>query len=323
MDRRRFLTTTTAVGATLFAGCGGSSGDGATDGGSTTDGEASGGDSDGGATASTGAFRLLISDQPAAIDDFDSLDVTFDSARVFRATADEDDEEAEASSDDTDGETETSTPSTETDTETETETETTETDESETATEDEDGDVAAESDDGEDDDSEAGFQTFDLDSPTVDLTEVVGDKAIGVLDGELETGRYVKIELSVSDVEGIVDDEAVPVKVPSNKLQITKSFEVTAEGAVEFVFDINVVKRGSNGYNLLPVISESGVAGRDVEVDEVESSDASAQSSSSTETATDDDSSTTTETTTEAETDDEGNPNNENSGSGGPGQSSA
>lgn len=285
MDRRKFLGTATAVSATLIAGCGGSSGDGAAGDGSTTDGDATDG-SDGGTTASTGAFRLLISDRPADIGDFDSLDVTFDSARVFKAESDEDEDAEATDTEATSSETETET-GTETDTETETETETgtdseTET-ETETETEKTDESDTADAEES-DEDGEGGFETFDLDSPTVDLTEVVGDKAIGVLDGELETGRYAKIELSVEDVEGVVEGETVPVKVPSNKLQITKPFEITAEGTVEFVFDINVVKKGPNGYNLLPVIGESGVAGKDVEVEEVEADEQTTQTSTEAET---------------------------------------
>lgn len=73
MNRRTFVATTAGVGTTLIAGCSGGSGDG--------------GDDDG--SAGSGTFRLLISDQPAAIEDFDSLDVTLSSARVFRAEEDE------------------------------------------------------------------------------------------------------------------------------------------------------------------------------------------------------------------------------------------
>ncbi|MFC7018621.1 MULTISPECIES: DUF4382 domain-containing protein [Haloarcula] len=293
MDRRKFLGTTTAIGATLVAGCGGSSGDGAASDGGSGDGTSST-ESDGGAAASTGTFRLLISDRPADIGDFDSLDVTFDSARVFRVQSDEDDEVDSAT-------TATEAPETEAP-ETETEETTTE-----TATTETEGESA----------DEAGFQTFDLDSPTVDLTEVVGAKAIGVLDGELETGRYAKVELSVAAVEGVVDGETVPVKVPSEKLQITKPFEVTAEAPVEFVFDINVVKKGPNGYNLLPVISESGVAGKDVEIEEVEST-ASASSSAAGETGTDADATT---TVTETEGDDAANADTAKNKSRGPSQS--
>ena len=61
------------------------------------------------------------------------------------------------------------------------------------------------------------------------------------------------------------------MKLPSEKLQITPEFEVTPDGSVSFVFDINVVKPGkSKGYILKPVISGSGVAGRDVEVNEID-----------------------------------------------------
>ena len=284
MDRRKFLGTTTAIGATLVAGCGGSSGDGTAGDGDSGD-DTSSTESDGGAAASTGSFRLLVSDRPADIGDFDSLDVTFDSARIFRMQSD----------DGADSET--------------TATEAPETEPPETGTE------AIETE-GESDD-EAGFQTFDLDSPTVDLTEVVGEKAIGVLDGELETGRYAKVELSVAAVEGVVDGGTVPVKVPSEKLQITKPFEVTAEAPVEFVFDINVVKKGPNGYNLLPVISESGVAGQDVEIEEVEST-ASASSSAAGDTETDADS---TATVTETEGDDAANADTAKNTSAGPSQS--
>lgn len=115
-----------------------------------------------------------------------------------------------------------------------------------------------------------GFEMLDLNDTVVDLTEVVGDKAIPVLETELDEGNYTKIELYVSGAEGFVNGTSVDVKVPSDKLQITKPFEIKANETTEFVFDINVVKKGQEGgYNLLPVISESGVVGRDLEVEKV------------------------------------------------------
>ncbi|WP_324665933.1 DUF4382 domain-containing protein [Haloarcula sediminis] len=255
MDRRKFLSMTTVTGTALAAGCGGSTdsssptGEAGTDSGST--------DTPSGST--TGSFRLLISDRPADIDDFDSLDVTFDRARVHRRQSDgEADETEDGTAEATATETETATA---------------------TGTDAEDG-----TDD--EDDAEGGFTVFDLDSPTVDLTQVVGEKAIGVLDGKLETGEYSKIELYVSDVNGVVDGESVDVTVPSNKLQITKPFEITADEPIEFVFDINVVKKGNGGYNLLPVISESGVAGKDVDVEEVDPADETDEDSTDEETST-------------------------------------
>lgn len=229
MNRRTVVTTTAGVGTTLLAGCSGGSSDGGDDGGN----------------GASGTFRLLISDQPAAIEDFDSLDVTLSSARVFRAEADEE------------GTTGAVIETTAQDTE---------------STADEADDSETEGDD-EDEDNE-GFVEFDLDSATIDLTEVLGDRAISVLDGELEEGRYSGIKLRVASAAGVVDGETVDVKVPSNRLRIVKPFEVAADEELDFVFDINVIKKGPrNGYNLLPVIGKSGVAGKDVDVKEVESGD--------------------------------------------------
>lgn len=229
VPRRRFLALGAGVGVSLLAGCTGNDGP----------------------TAGTGEFRLLVSDQPADIGDFDSLAVTFDSARVFRA----------------EGADTTGTP-------TPTADDGTTTQESEGTTTD---DGTTEEDGDDDDEGDRDFTVLDLDDPTVDLTQVLGEDAMGVFEGELETGSYSKVELTVSDVEGVVDGEAVAVKVPSEKLQITQPFEISTDEPVEFVFDINVVKRGpTNGYNLTPVISESGVAGRDVEYEEVPRTDTTA-----------------------------------------------
>lgn len=218
LPRRRFLAAGAAVGATLLAGCTGGSGEDE--------------------TASN--FRLLISDQPADIGDFDRLDVTLASARIFPADGTTTESEGDTT---TDGETG-------------------------TATEDPPATTTTDAPANERVRKEDGFYVLDLDDPTVDLTEVLGEAAMPVFEGRLEPGSYAKVELHVASVEGIVDGEEVPVTVPSEKLQITKPFEVSEE-PVDFVFDINVVKKGPNGYNLLPVISESGVAGKGVEMTEV------------------------------------------------------
>ena len=276
MRRRRFIATGAGVGVGLLAGCSGSNDSGGSDGssGDVTSTDGTGDDDtsmdDGGAV---GAFRLLISDQPAAIGDFDSLDVSFSRARIFRAGADgatatEGGDETEAT------ETVEATETDETATAEATETNETATAEPTEAAEMDDVDQPEdEADEDETEDEEGddnnGFVVRELDGATVDLTEVVGDKAISVLDGELEAGRYSKIELYAESVDGVVDGESVDVKIPSGKLQIVKSFEVVGGESVEFVFDINVVKKGNGGYNLLPVISKSGVAGEDVDVEEV------------------------------------------------------
>lgn len=227
MRRRQFVAGASGVGATLVAGCSGGSG-GSDDG---------GGYGGGGGGGGSGTFRLLISDQPAAIEDFESLDVALSSARVFRADEGEDITSAAVTPDETETETPEPTP-----------------DETEAGTA----------------EGREGFVELDLDDVTVDLTQVVGDRAVSVLEGELEEGRYSGIELRVASAEGVVDGETVEVNVPSDRLRIVRPFEIAADEELSFVFDINVVQRGPNGYNLLPVIGKSGVVGEDVEVDEVD-----------------------------------------------------
>lgn len=263
-QRRRFLALSASVGTALFAGCASETEQGPADGSSPTSGGSDG------TAPNSGTFRLLISDQPVAIEDFDELNVSFDRARIFRGEG-TDDDEAEA----TDTPTGTTTSSetgtaTETTTATATGTETATATSSATPTNTATETAAQTEDDDSEDGDETGFFVIDLDGATVDLTQVVGDKAIGVFDGELPEGRYTKIELYAADVGGIVDGDPVDVMIPSGKLQIVKPFEVVAGETLSFVFDINVVKKGRTGeYNLLPVISESGVAGKDVEVNEV------------------------------------------------------
>ena len=321
LDRRQFIAISGGVSATVLAGC-------SSDTPSTGDGESSSDDSSGdettgdetnsdGSTDSTANFRLLISDRPADIDDFDSLNVSFSHARIFDGGSDdgEADETVEQEGEDADGE------AGEGEDEGETEEETTEdspgendpepdsdggdegdseeadgegdsedggeNEEADGEGDNEDGEDEVEDEEGEDEEGEEeseqdeeegeeesvergrGFYRLDLEGRTVDLTRVVGDAAEPVFEGNLSPGTYQKIELHVSDVEGIVDGEQAEVKVPSNKLQITHPFEIAESGGIDFVFDINVVQRGNrNSYNLTPVISESGVAGEDVDVEE-------------------------------------------------------
>jgi hypothetical protein len=295
LRRRGLLTLGAGLGVTMLAGCTSQSGSPETDG-TASDSPTSDG-TDGSAARSLGGFRLLISDQPVAIDEFDSLTVSFDRARIFRATGTEETStptgSATASGTPTASPTTSQTPSvtptasgtpevtaTEeaaesqaTDSPTPSPTETEASTPSPTETE------AAENEDDDDveEDDTRGFSIVDLEGESVDLTDVIGEKAIGVFDGELQTGRYTKIELYAASVEGIVDGEEVDVKIPSEKLKIVKPFEVVAGETLSFVFDITVVKKGNGGYNLLPVISESGVAGEDVDVTEVGGSEANSK----------------------------------------------
>ena len=184
LDRRRLLTLGSGAALALLAGCsgngGGDGGGGYGGGGGGTDGGDGG--TDGGDDGTTGTFRLLISDQPVAIDEFDALEVTLDRARIFRAGADTDDGADE------DAQTDTTTEAADDETDQETGTQTT------TGI----ADSEEDDDDSEDDAGDRGFEILDLGGRTVDLTEVVGDRAVSVFEGGLPAGEYTKVELETS-----------------------------------------------------------------------------------------------------------------------------
>jgi hypothetical protein len=275
--RREFVALGAGVSATMLAGC---AGDGSLSPSDSSDGSDDSGGSDGsdGSGSSqllTGSFRLLISDAPADIADFDRLDVTLSAAHLFVVQGEdeeEDDEEEEETDAEADDDDDSDRGGNETETDTEPANGTAESAETESGEDDEDDEEDGDTDEEDEGGSDRGFAVVDLDGATVDLTRVIDEDAMAVFDSEIAAGGYEKVELSVSTVEGIVDGETVDVKLPSEKLQITNGFEITADEPVSFVFDINVVKRGQkNGYILKPVISGSGVAGRDVDVNEIDS----------------------------------------------------
>lgn len=105
--------------------------------------------------------------------------------------------------------------------------------------------------------------TIDVNSE-VDLTQVVGDNAVPLFKKEIPAGTYEKLSLEISSAEGIVSGEVVDVAIPSNSLMVTKEFTIGGD-PISFVYDISVVKAGQSGrYNLLPVISETGIIGKDI-----------------------------------------------------------
>ena len=96
---------------------------------------------------------------------------------------------------------------------------------------------------------------------TVDLTDLQGDKAQEIWRGHVSEGQYTKVFIHVSDVSGVLisTGEQVSVKLPSEKLQISKPFEVTSDSVVNFVYDITVVEAGKSGkYILQPQVGQSG-----------------------------------------------------------------
>lgn len=213
--------------------------------------------------ASVGTVNFYISDERNDISDFEHLNVTV--TKVGFQTTDDDEGEGDDGT-----ETEEDDDGTETETVTETETETnTETD-TETETEDADEDEADDDEDeGEAEEARAGWVEFDIESQTIDLTELQGEKATLIDSYELPEGSYTKVFLYVSEVNGTLKNgEQVNVKLPSSKLHLNKQFEVGDGGDVDFVFDITVHKAGKSGkYILTPVVGESGT---DVSMEKVD-----------------------------------------------------
>ena len=115
--------------------------------------------------------------------------------------------------------------------------------------------------------SGAGARWIDLDVPeahqTVDLVEVVGDAAVELIQTHIEPGKYDKVFIYVSKVTGeLATGGSVDIKLPSEKLQIKKPFEIYETSVTSFVFDITVIGAGNEKsgirYLLQPVIGESG-----------------------------------------------------------------
>jgi len=95
----------------------------------------------------------------------------------------------------------------------------------------------------------------------VDLTLVQGDKAQEIWWGYIPEGRYTKVFILVSNISGVLKEtgKSVTVKLPSEKLQISRPFEVTSDSEVNFVYDITVVQAGKSGqYILKPQAGQSG-----------------------------------------------------------------
>ena len=102
---------------------------------------------------------------------------------------------------------------------------------------------------------------FEPEVNEVDLTLVPGDKTKEIWRGNVPEGQYTKVFIYVTGVHGILKGtgQTVDVKLPSQKLHISKPFQVTSGSVTSFVYDITVVKSGESGqYILLPQVDQSG-----------------------------------------------------------------
>jgi len=97
----------------------------------------------------------------------------------------------------------------------------------------------------------------------IDLKPLEGPNALVIWSGYVDPGEYTKVFIYVGNVTGILaapgDGETADVKLPSEKLQISKPFTISSDSVVNFVYDITVVKAGKSGkYILQPQIAQSG-----------------------------------------------------------------
>jgi hypothetical protein len=105
---------------------------------------------------------------------------------------------------------------------------------------------------------------FEPEVEAVDLTLVPGDKTEEIWRGNVPEGQYTRVFIHVADVHGILkaSGQSVAVKLPSQKLHLSKSFQVSTDTVTSFTYDLTVIAAGSpqSGikYLLKPQIGQSG-----------------------------------------------------------------
>lgn len=292
---RRTLYVALVVALVVLAGCTGGPGSDPADSGpgeTATNPAGTATTPDGGElTGDTGTITFYVSDEPNAIDDFEHLNVTITAVGLHRggsetSTPDEGTATPDEGTSTPEGDTgasgngtatPTATPDGATPTPDEGDDDGDEDDEGDDGDED-DGDERDDDeddgderdDDGEDDERDGDGEWVEYQvNATVDLTELVGANASKLDVLEAPAGTYDKVFVYVEEIDATLKNgESVRVKLPSEKLHITKEFEVGNGEAVEFVFDIAVHKAGKSGkYILKPVVSQSGT-GDEVEIDD-------------------------------------------------------
>jgi hypothetical protein len=97
-----------------------------------------------------------------------------------------------------------------------------------------------------------------------DLALLPGDTTQELWQGNIPLGEYTRVVIEVSQVTGVLEttSETTEIKLPSNKLQVKKPFNVSADSITSFTFDLTVVKTGNiqdgGKYLLKPQAGESG-----------------------------------------------------------------
>ena len=112
-------------------------------------------------------------------------------------------------------------------------------------------------------DSTGNWTEFVPDITEIDLKPLTGENALEIWSGNVTAGEYNKVFIYVDNVTGtLIQDYGggqPEIKLPSNKLQISKPFTISENDTTSFVFDVTVVEAGKSGnYILQPQIAESG-----------------------------------------------------------------
>ncbi len=118
----------------------------------------------------------------------------------------------------------------------------------------------------------SGWIEFAPEIRTLDLSLLPGEKTQDIWRGNMPVGRYSKVFIYVSDVQGVLKahGQTADLKVPGNKIQINSAFSIGAGGVTGFTFDLTVTSSGNpkNGlqYMLKPLMSESGASNTPAEI---------------------------------------------------------
>ena len=114
-------------------------------------------------------------------------------------------------------------------------------------------------------DGESGrWVEFDPEVEKVDLTLLPGDETQEIWRGNVPEGEYTKVFIQVADVTGVLKEtgQTVEVILPSQKLQISISFQITAGTVTSFTYDLTVIATGNQQsgikYILKPQVDQSG-----------------------------------------------------------------
>jgi len=96
-----------------------------------------------------------------------------------------------------------------------------------------------------------------------DLSQLPGEKTKQLWRGDIPEGKYTKEVVYVSQVEGVLKStgETLEIKLPSNKLQLSVTFQVSPDNVTSFTYDLTVIKTGSgknSKYILKPQAEASG-----------------------------------------------------------------